>query len=178
MCEPVTLAITGASIAGSILKARAQSQAAEANAKILELNAGYADAAAADAVARGGIAEGKVRLAAGENRGQQIAARAASGVGLQGSPMDVLAASAGMSELDALTVRSNAAREAWGYRTKAEQFRYQASNERQAGKNAAIASILGGITGAARATQPMLHIDGQELPNWQANDMLGGAGYT
>lgn len=132
----------------------------------MELNAGYADQAAGSALQRGAALEGRVRLEAGRSRGQQIAARVASGVGLSGSPADVLASSEENAELDALTVRNNAALDAWGYRTKASQFRYGAANERAAGASAVAGTILGGITGAARATLPMLRIDGQESPTW------------
>lgn len=161
-----------------MLKARAAQQAASANARILELNAGYADQAAAGAVQRGAALESRVRLDAGKITGQQIAGRVAAGVGLSGSAADTIAETAGMSELDALTVRNNAALEAWGFRTKGQGFRYQAANEIAAGDSAAKASILGGITGAARATLPMLRLDGGEIPDWVKESPMGGAGYT
>jgi hypothetical protein len=42
-----------------------------------------------------------------------------------------------MGELDALTIRNNAAREAWGYRVQATNYRQSASLTKMAAKNQA-----------------------------------------
>ena len=44
----------------------------------------------------------------------------------EGSFGDVLEQTAATGELDALTIRSNALREAWGHRVEAANYRYQA----------------------------------------------------
>lgn len=63
--------------------------------------------------------------------GAQRAGYAAQGVELdEGTAKAVQTQSAGMGELDALTIRNNAAREAWGYRVGA-------TNSRMGGKYAA-----------------------------------------
>lgn len=157
--DPLTAIFVAMGILGSIQKARAQSQAAGANAAILDQNGQLADAAAGQAIARGQQQESRIRIAGGQNRDAQIAARVASGTDPSaGSALDVLQASGGMNELDALTARNNAALEAFGYRTRADQFRYQAETTRQQGQNDAVSSILGGVVGAARMAMPMLQV--------------------
>lgn len=74
-----------------------------------------AEVQARDAVARGAIAEQKTRDATGQRIGTETAALAGQGTDLSGSPTDILTDTRKAGELDALTVRNNAAREAWGY---------------------------------------------------------------
>lgn len=70
---------------------------------------------AADAAQRGRNEEARVREAYGRLEADQRVAGASSGVDIQsGTPLDLIVATAGMGELDALTARNNAAREAWG----------------------------------------------------------------
>jgi hypothetical protein len=70
----------------------------------------------------------------------------------------VQADSEAAASLDALTAQNNAAREAWGYRTKASQFRRGAVLARMEGDNALKASILGGFAGAAQIGAPLLKV--------------------
>jgi hypothetical protein len=119
-------------------QARAASTQGSYTAAIDEQNAALADAQAQDAIARGSVDEGRQRLATRQNIGATRAAQAASGVDISsGSAADVQASEAGLGELDALTIRNNAAREAWGYNVDAGNLRQQAKLARFTGQEAA-----------------------------------------
>jgi len=90
----------------------------------------------------------KTRAAVGSMKAQQ----AASGVNVNtGSAVDVRSSAAELGELNALTVRSNAARQAYGYDVQAANAGGEAELQRASGRNAAnagvttqISSLLGG----------------------------------
>lgn len=75
---------------------------------------------AADAKARGEVAEASRRRLMGQQIGEQTARLAGQGTDLEGSPTDILGDTAAAGEFDALTIRSNAAREAYGYKLSGE----------------------------------------------------------
>jgi hypothetical protein len=162
--DPVTIALfsIGMNMVGGFLKGRAEKQAAEANAQTAEQNAVYADQAAADAIARGTVREGQIRLAGSSVASRQQVALASSGVDVQaGSAVDAVANTAGLSALDALMARSNATREAWGYKVQGAQYRRQAQVLRATGDANATGAILGGVIGSARIGMPFLRVSGQ-----------------
>lgn len=104
---------------GSYDSAKASKQAYAIQASIARQNAMIAGQQARIALANGQTAEGNVRLRTAQVFGAQRAAMAANGVDLgEGSPSDVLTTTAFMGERDALTVRDNAAQQAWGYRVQ------------------------------------------------------------
>lgn len=150
MCEPatITLALTAASgviAAGGAIK-QGQAQKAQANyqAAVERNNATIAGWQADDAAKRGQVEEQRQRLQVARIRGSQRAAYASSGVELTGgSPLDTLMDTAQLGELDALTIRSNAEREAYGYRTQQGNLAAQSALTRQAGRNAATAGYIG-----------------------------------
>lgn len=86
-----------------------------------------ADQQAADAKQRGEVAVQKQRDITAQRIGTQQAALAAQGTDLAGSPTDILGDTARAGEQDALTIRSNAAREAWGYQVQGAGFGADAS---------------------------------------------------
>jgi hypothetical protein len=81
-----------------------------------------ADQQARDAVQRGQVAEQKQRDLTAQRIGTQTASLAAQGTDLEGSPTDILGDTARAGEQDALTIRDNAAREAWGYQMQAAGY--------------------------------------------------------
>lgn len=171
MCAPlaaVPAIIAGISaattVAGTVVSANAQASAGEAQAKGSEFqarqdarNAELAERAATETEARGGREANQVRAAGRRMQGAQRVAYATSGVDVSsGSALDALADTAMMAELDAQTVKANAAREARGYRAQGSQFNQQAAFAReQAGYDRARAggavagTILGGLGQAA-----------------------------
>lgn len=83
--------------------------------------------------------------------GQQIAAVGGSGVTLAGSPTDVIASTASEGALDTGAIR-------WGARVNAQNFEYQAAQERRNATSQVIGGVLGGAgqlaTGFTRIGQP------------------------
>ena len=112
----------------------AERRAAEASADLAEYNAAVADLQATDAVARGAEDESRFRTTVRGLIGSQRAGLAAGNVDVGwGSAADVQADAAFLGELDALTIRTNAAREAWGYQVQAEDLRKRATIAREEG---------------------------------------------
>lgn len=135
-------------------QAKITEQEGEYAAGAYEQNAALAELQATDTIARGREAEGDFRTRAKVTAGGVRAGLAAQGVDIgTGSALDVQRDLGALSELDALTIRNNAAREAWGYRVQAGQYQHHAAMTRAAAKNQAKAmrnASLGSLlTGAA-----------------------------
>lgn len=124
---------------------KAERAASESEANLADFNANVATMQAKDAIERGGEAESAFRAKVRGLIGTQRAGYGASGVDVgYGSAVDVQADTAKLGELDALTIRTNAQREAWGFqvqaadlRTRAEIARRTGVYQEQAGKMAA-----------------------------------------
>lgn len=122
---------TGVSVMGQMQQQQAQQQAmamqgAQAiyQGQVARQNQTFAqqqgERQAADAKARGEVAEASRRRLMGQQIGEQTARLAGQGTDLEGSPTDILGDTAAAGEFDALTIRSNAAREAYGYKLSGE----------------------------------------------------------
>ncbi len=121
------------------------------NAQIQTQNADFAASVGEQNVAKQG-AENKARLAA------TLAAQGASGVDVNtGSSVNVRESEAKLGMLDALTIRSNAAKQAYGYQVGAASdvaqaglYRSQQKADKTAGYFSAGANVLGGVGQAAQ----------------------------
>lgn len=130
---------------GAGLKALGQVQAGNEQDKILHRNADIADAQAQDALTRGKINEKKMRRQTEQTIGSQRVNLAAQGVEINsGSALDTQADAAYLGELDAKTIQTNAKKEAWGYKTQADNLRYQGRVAKKEGDLGAFNTILGG----------------------------------
>jgi len=131
-------------------------QVAEQNAKIAEQNARWVGADADQRLAMEGM-KNKERL------GRITTNQAASGLDLnKGSAADVRTSQSMIDKLDSLTIRSNAAREAYGLQTQAQSYkadaamsRSRAKYERRAGYIAAASTVLGKGAEAYRTAYPL-----------------------
>jgi len=151
MCEPTTLAIaglaataisTGAGIVGNISAGNQAQQQAAYQAGVARNNQILAERAAQDALARGKIEEGQARDKTRQLIGLQRAALAGNGVLIDtGSALNITADTAGIGELDALTIRSNAEREASGYRAQGMNYEAEAAMLRASGKSSKTDSL-------------------------------------
>lgn len=137
---PAALALTALSsivgVIGQVGQQNAQAQAASANAaqaryqaQVAAQNQELMGHRVADATQRGQVAEENRRRLTVQQTGQQLAGLAAQGTDLEGSPTDILGDTAATGELDALTVRSNAAREAYGYKMQGQGYGNQSALE-------------------------------------------------
>jgi hypothetical protein len=128
---------------GAIQSGRAQSAQAKYQSAVERNNATIAGWQAEDATQRGKIEEQRQRLQTARLRGAQRAGMASNGVEIgSGSSLDVLMDTAQLGELDALTIRSNAEREAYGLRTQQSNLTAQSALTSMAGRNAKTASYI------------------------------------
>lgn len=127
----------------------------EAQAQVADNNRQIATWQAEDAYLRGGKTATQVRLKNLQLQGDQRAALAANGVDLGvGSAAEIQADSDYFGKIDANQVVDNAAREAWGYRTTANNFGNDAAMLRsradaESPSWAAATSLLGSATKVA-----------------------------
>jgi hypothetical protein len=152
-------AVAGSAISavGAIQSANAQSASAKYNAQIATQNQQQANQNASLAAASGdqqaAIQQQKTRAEVGAIKAQQ----AASNVDVNtGSAVDVQSSAAQLGELNAITIRSNAARTAYGYETQATGFgneatlqNQQSSYDQTAGEIGAAGTFLGGVGNAS-----------------------------
>ncbi|MCF8533393.1 MAG: hypothetical protein K9G48_10355 [Reyranella sp.] len=142
MCDPI--AMIGASVAQTVLGVAQQTQQAQqaaaqqgsrawqaayqtafqtAQARNAAMVAEYN---AQDAERRGAVEEERQRRKTSLLLGTQQARFAAQGSDLEGSPLDLLGDTAAFGEQDALSIRYQAAREAWTQRLQASSHNAQA----------------------------------------------------
>lgn len=164
--DPGTLQMIsmGANVAGAVMGAfgssaqgRAASDAAAYQAAVARNNQTIAEQNAQLAEQKGRQEEAAKREQTAQMMGSLRARAAGSGVDVNsGSPLNLQEDVARLGELDALTIRNNAARSAYGYRTQGADFGaqaglldVQAQNARKAGNIGAFSSIIGGASGVA-----------------------------
>jgi len=130
MCELMTImAVAGAaaSAAGAGMGAAAQNSQLQFQAQVAKNNEKYSKWMAADAESRGSKEEDKQRERTGLIIGAQRASLGASGTDVnEGSALDLQVDAATLGEMDAITIRNNANREAWGHRVQASNFANEA----------------------------------------------------
>lgn len=136
------LALTAAKTASSFVDGRRQANAAVQQGNyqggVYDQNAALADNQSTDAISRGRQAEIARGTATNQTVGAQRASYAASGVNVgNGSALDVQADTARMGALDQLTIKRNAAMEAFGYGVDATNARNAANFARTGGQNTA-----------------------------------------
>lgn len=148
-----TIASTALSAYGAIQQSRAQAAQAKYNAAVARNNQVIAQQNAQDALDRG-AAEEQQRKKTQMLIGQQRTSLAAQGADLSsGSALDLVGDVAATGELDALTIRRNAALEARRYQIEGANFQADSQMQRRQAANATTAgyfdlgtSILGGVS--------------------------------
>jgi hypothetical protein len=149
-----TVAASAVSAVGAIQQGQAQSQQAKYNAAVARNNQVIAQQNAQDALDRGAAEEQQQRKKTQMLMGQQRASLAAQGADLSsGSALDVVSDIAGTGELDALTIRRNAALEARQYQVQGMNFQADSQLQKMQGRAARTASyfnagssLLGGLS--------------------------------
>lgn len=152
MCSPIALAVT--SIAATLVGGYQQAQAAKAEgayaAQVANQNAKIATQQADYERQLGNIEEEKQRRNVRLMLGSQRAALAANGIDTtSGTALDLQSETAQLGEEDALAIRANAARRAWGYEVDAMNQKANAAAAKARGKNQAIGSYLGAAAQSA-----------------------------
>jgi hypothetical protein len=148
-------AIAAMQIFGGFLRANAARRAARMQAAQDRRNATIAEFAGGDALQRGSAEEGAIKQATSERISSDQAQLGASGVDVRsGSALDTLSGQRMRGALTALRARSNATRLAWGYRTEADNLRFQGDYAEYAGDQAFKEQLLGGgLQGAGSLAQ-------------------------
>lgn len=141
MCTPtIALAATGAGLASSTVGAY---YAAQSQKDALNLRADLNERTAQQVLQAGQREEQRSRLATARLKGSQRAGMAANGVDLGvGTAADILTSTDLLGEVDAQTIRSNAVRNAWGYRSEATMQR--ASADSVSPGMSALTTLIGG----------------------------------
>lgn len=129
--------------------AYSQSQALSAQSayqkQVYNQNASLAGMQADDAIQRGNLEAGKVRKRTNKMIGDQRASFGAQGIDpASGSAANIENETSAMGELDALTAKNNAWREAWGYKVQANQYTNQGSFAELAADNQSRNTLLTG----------------------------------
>lgn len=140
---------TAAGAVGRLQAGRAASQLAGYQAAVARNNAIVAERAAADAQHRGKLAEAQKAIETRQLIGRQRAALAANGVVVdRDTALQLTTDTAALGRLDALTIRSNAEREAYAFRQQGRQFESEATLREAAGANEKTASRTAAFTTA------------------------------
>lgn len=161
MCGPAAVPIISMVFTAAAGIQQAESAKAEAryNAAVENDKAKIADAQSQQALQLGSIEEDRQRARVRAAIGSQRVALAANNIDTSsGTALDLIGETAQFGEEDALAIRANAAREAWGYKAGATDARNQAKLTKAAGKNKATASLLN--TGAQLGQQGYSYFGG------------------
>lgn len=169
-------AVTGAF--GSFYAAKSKKANLEFQADMADINARILEQGAQSALLQGQHETMRVTMRAGQVKANQRAAMAANGVDIGvGSAAEVVASTDIMKEIDANTIKANAVRSAFGYRSQAVGVKNEAIMGRAQAKNispfasgmSSLLSSAGNVADAWKnATQP-------EDPSKAANDSGGGS---
>lgn len=125
----------GIQAAGQMNQGKLDEQAAKTNQLL-------SNAQASDALLRGTKDEERYRRQIAMIAGQQKAEFGARNVAVDGTALDILGDTAAIGEEDALTIRNNAAREAWGYRNQASEAARWGANQRTNADASSFGSLL------------------------------------
>lgn len=150
----LTAAAAGTQAYGQYQEGQAAADASKYQAQVAKNNALAADYAGQDAKDRGRQAELAQRQRTAQIMGTQRAGAASRGVQIDsGSAADEQVDTAGLGELDALMIRSNAEREALGFYNEAGEFRGESRLRKAAAKSQSRGALLGStstlLTGGA-----------------------------
>lgn len=141
----VTAAVVGTGLAyyGQMEQAKTAEQAGEYNAKLAEQQALQAEMDSRESIKR----------RREQNRrflGSQRSRIAKSGVTIEGSPLEVMADTAGILELETLDADRQARQQASGLRAQGAMDRYTGNRAATGARIGAGASLLTGVSSAAR----------------------------
>lgn len=153
------------STVGAINQAQAQRDAMNYEAQVARNNATLAQYQAKDAIEAGQREEQNRRLKTAAMFGDQRASLAANGIDLgEGIATDLLTSTKYMGEVDALTIRDNAAKRAWGYRVGAQDYMDKAAMKE---------ATAGGINPLMAGASTLLGSAGGVADSWYRSKKAG-----
>jgi hypothetical protein len=131
-------------IGGTVINAMGQAQKGEAENQLAQMNANVAIGNAKLAREKGAEQERQVRREGAKALGTIQAGYGASGVTMEGSPLEVLEESARNAELDALTVRHSGEVKAIAFENEARAYRTRGASAQALGYGSAAGTALAG----------------------------------
>ena len=154
---------------GSYYSAQNTKSNLQLQANLADTNAQIAELGAQSALAQGAKEEQRSRLQTTALKKSQRVALAANGVDLgQGSAAELLTSTDLMGDIDANTIKANAVRNAWGYRTQATNYQNQALMNR---------ASAGAISPGAGAVASLLGSAGSVGQSWYQFNQEGAKGF-
>lgn len=159
MCEPITLTAISATMAavGAVTSAVGAAQKGAATANAARYNSGVANGAAADAVQRAGITGFRAQMKGSALVAAQRTETAATGSDVDAGSAEAIQGDAKLiTQMDEDLIRNNAARDAYGYRTKGQQFQQEARYAQQEATQSELGSFIGGIGKVAGIAGPAI----------------------
>ena len=154
---------------GSYYSAQNTKSNLQMQANLADTNAQIAELGAQSALAQGAKEEQRSRLQTTALKKSQRVALAANGVDLgQGSAAELLTSTDLMGDIDANTIKANAVRSAWGYRTQATNYQNQALMDR---------ASAGAISPGAGAVASLLGSAGSVGQSWYQFNQVGAKGF-
>jgi hypothetical protein len=150
MCLPALAVVAVVmTVAAAAASAYAQKQAGEMQADIAKRNADIRRKQANDAQLRGQQAETAHRQEINSLVGRQRSAVGASGAVVDtGATAALIEDTEAIGELEALTIRNNAMREAWGHEVASTSILYEGEAALASSRLSAGATLLGGAASA------------------------------
>lgn len=138
------------SVMGSMQQGQAQADSLRYQAQVSANNQLIANQLADQAGKSGEAQVAQKRMQTAGVIGTQLATQSASGLDVnKGSAVDVRSSAAEMGELDALTIRNNAEKIAFGYRSQGLNYGAQAQVDKMGAQNALTAGNLNSFTSLA-----------------------------
>lgn len=161
-------------LAGDISAAGAGRAQSDYEARQLGMNARLAEMQADDALARGEIDASRYAEQLRGLQGSQRVGAAASGLDPDsGTPAALQAEASRMGALDILTMRNNALREAYGYKSQADQYKNASKTTRRLGRQRQWGGILTGGLNFLRQAGETAYTNER---NWPRNRTTGSGG--
>ena len=143
---------------GTYWSARLSKLGLDFQADMADINARIAELGAQQELLNGQEQIGQLTLAAGKLKSRQRVTLAANGVDLgEGSAAELQASTDIMKEIDVNTVRANAVRSAWGYRTRSVNYQNESTISR---------ASADGVNPTASAGMSLLGSAGQVASTW------------
>lgn len=119
-------AVSGASLIGGVMEGESVKLQGEYSKKIADVNARTVELKADDTLMRGDSSALNFKRQVRKLRGAQRAAAGASGVDVNtGTNLELQQQTEELGAIDALTIKNNAWKEAWGLRSQATNIRFQ-----------------------------------------------------
>lgn len=147
----VTAALMAVQAGSSYQQASAYESEGNYQKSIANINARFSKLNAQDAINRGGKEAEQLKKQAKQLIGTQRVNLAAQGIDVEsGSALDVQTDTAELAEIDAMTIRNNAWKEAWGYRVQAMNETFSGKYAQLSAQNKSRNTLLAGGLQAAQ----------------------------